>query len=88
MNVNNTTGAISILGVPVVDTTAQTLGRFNVIDNNGSLMAIRQGITIEFFEQDSTNVRYNRITVRIESRIAYPTYGATYAIQGFFEAES
>jgi HK97 family phage major capsid protein len=77
-------GGISILGVPVVVTTAQTVGRYDIIDDSGMLMAFRQNTTIEFFEQDSTNVRYNKVTARIESRIAFPVYGSTYVIKGTF----
>ena len=80
----NGTGGISILGIPVIDTTQQTVGRYNIIDKSGMLVAIRQNTTIEFFEQDSTNIRQNKVSVRVEGRIAFPVYSSNYVIQGTF----
>jgi hypothetical protein len=37
---------------------------------------------IEIFEQDGTNVRENKITVRIEETVALPVYGSNYFIGG------
>lgn len=82
----NTFGQVSILGVPVIDTTAQAVGTYNIIDNEGSVLAFRQNTTVEFFESDGTNVQYNKITARIESRIAFPIYGSSYIIQGAFDS--
>jgi len=42
---------------------------------------------LEFFAEDSTNVRTNQITVRIEETIALPVYGSDYFIRGT-DAES
>jgi hypothetical protein len=50
----NATGGVNILGVPVVDTTAQTLNRYNIIDNNGSLFAIRQIQLLNFSRRIKT----------------------------------
>ncbi len=80
----NDLGGLSILGVPVIDTPAQTTGRFNILDTNQMLMGIRENFKIEFFEQDGSNVRTNRITVRAEARVAFATYGAANTIQGTF----
>ena len=38
--------------------------------------------SIEFFEQDGTNVRENKVTVRIEGNFALPVYSSTYFIKG------
>lgn len=80
----NAFGQVTILGVPVIDTTAQTVGTYDVIDNAGSILAFRQNTTVEFFDQDGTNVQYNKITARVESRIAFPIYGSNYIIKGSF----
>lgn len=77
-------GQLSILGVPVLDTPSQGSQVYTIIDNNGSLLAVRQNITVEFFEQDSTNVRENMVTARVEARIALATYAATYNVKGSF----
>lgn len=77
-------GQISILGVPVLDTPAQTAKVYTIIDNNGSLLAIRQNVTVEFFEQDTDNVQKNMITARVESRIALAIYGAAFNVKGSF----
>ena len=71
----NPTAGILIFGAPALVESAQTQNLYNVIDNSGMLPAIRQGITIEFFKTDSTNIRQNKISVRIESRLAFPVYG-------------
>lgn len=84
----NDNGGLSILNVPIIDTVGQTAGRFNVIDSNGMVLGIRENLNIRFFEQDSTNVQYNKITIRAEARIAFANYSAYNVIQGFFEGES
>lgn len=76
-------GVLYILGVPVSKTTALTAGDYIVGDfRNGADLLVQQGMTLEFFEQDSTNVRTNQITVRIEESIAMPVYGSDYFIKG------
>ncbi len=59
------------LGVPVMDSVAQTLGRFNILDTDQMVMGIRENFRIEMFEQDGNNVRTNRITIRAEARVAF-----------------
>jgi HK97 family phage major capsid protein len=66
-------GQLMILGVPVIDISEQPAGTFTIHDNTGSLYAVRQGITIEFFDQ--TYATTNKILIRIESRIAFPNFG-------------
>lgn len=48
----------------------------------GAQLLIQEGMRIEFFEQDGTNVRENKITVRIEETIAFPVYGSTFFVVG------
>jgi len=72
-----------ISGVPVLPSTAVTAGDFFVGDwTDGADLMIQENMRIEFFEQDGTNVRENKVTVRIEETIALPVYGADYFIKG------
>jgi HK97 family phage major capsid protein len=75
-------GQLMFMGVPVLDINEQPAGKYTIIDNTGSLFAIRQNLRIEFFDQ--TLAKKNQILIRIESRVAFPVYGATYAIKGTF----
>lgn len=82
-------GVLYILGIPVAPTTALTAGDYVVGDfRNGAQLLIQEGMRIEFFEQDSTNVRENKVTVRIEESVALPVYGGDYFIKGSVPAES
>lgn len=64
------TGPLNIFGCPVVETTQQTKGTFTV--GSGAARAAeyrsRQGLTIELSTEDSTNFRYNLVTIRFELR--------------------
>lgn len=78
-------GVLRVLGVPVIKTTAQTVDKFLVGDfRMGAQLLIQEGIRVEFFEQDGTNVRENKVTVRIEETVAFPVYGADYFVFGDF----
>lgn len=82
-------GILYVSGVPVVPTTAVTDGDFFVGDwTDGAQLLIQEGMKLEFFEQDGTNVRENKITVRIEETVAFPVYGASFFIQGEVPPES
>lgn len=82
-------GVLYILGIPVAPTTALTSGDYVVGDfRNGAQLLIQEGMRIEFFEQDSTNVRENKVTVRIEETVALPVYGGDYFIKGSVPAVS
>ncbi|MCG7858248.1 phage major capsid protein [Flavihumibacter sediminis] len=80
----NSAGGISILGIPVIDTPAQTLGTFSVLDTDQMLMGIREAFSIRMFEQDEDNVKRNKITIRAESRIAFAVHNDTGNIKGSF----
>lgn len=82
-NVTFANGVLFISGVPVFASTALTAGKYIVGDwEMGAQLLIQNGMRIEFFEQDGTNVRENKITVRIEESVAFPIYGDNYFIAG------
>jgi HK97 family phage major capsid protein len=82
-------GQLSVAGVPVFKSTAQTQYDYLVGDwTMGANLITREPARVEFFREDGTNVRSNQITVRIEERIALPVYGNDYFIYGTFDAIS
>lgn len=82
-NVTFVNGVLYVSGVPVFASTAMASGKYIVGDwRMGAQLLIQEGMRIEFFEQDSTNVRENKITVRIEETVAFPIYGDNYFIAG------
>ena len=82
-------GQMFIAGVPVFRSTAQTFSDFLVGDwTMGANLITREPARVEFFREDSTNVRTNQVTVRIEERIALPVYGNDYFIYGNFDVIS
>ena len=82
-------GQLSVAGVPVFKSTAQTQYDYLVGDwTMGANLITREPARVEFFREDSTNVRTNQVTVRIEERVALPVYGNDYFIYGTFDAVS
>jgi HK97 family phage major capsid protein len=78
-------GVLRIAGVPVSRTTAMTVDKFIVGDfNQGAMLLIREAPRVEFFREDGTNVRENKVTVRVEERVAFPIFGSNYFIYGDF----
>lgn len=76
-------GQMSLFGIPVYASTAITAPDYIVGDfNQGAQLLTQEGMRIEFFEQDGTNVRENKVTVRIEGNYALPVYGPDYFIKG------
>lgn len=72
-------------GVRVAANTAITSGDFFVGDfAMGATMAMRQGVSLQFFEQDQDNVITNQITVRIEERYALPIHNPNAFVYGDF----
>lgn len=65
-------------GVPVVLKNDYVVGDFQM----GAQWLTQEGMRIEFFEQDGTNVRENKVTVRIEETVAMPVYGPNYFVKG------
>jgi HK97 family phage major capsid protein len=82
-------GILYVSGIPVIPTTAVQDGDFFVGDwVEGAQLLIQEAMRLEFFEQDGTNVRENKVTVRIEETVALPVFGASYFIMGEVPAES
>ncbi len=78
-------GQMYVGGVPVYRSTAATVDKFIVGDwAMGANLITREPVKIEIFEQDGTNVQQNKLTVRIEERVAFPVYGDNYFIYGDF----
>jgi HK97 family phage major capsid protein len=74
---------LRIAGVPAYRTTAMTVDKFIVGDfGMGAMLLQRSAPRIEFFREDGTNVRENKVTVRIEEEIAFPIFGSDYFIYG------
>lgn len=64
-------GQLMILGIPVY--TASWVGSDEVLVGDWTMFEIIQseGLSLQFFEQDGTNVRENKITARIEACIGF-----------------
>lgn len=78
-------GQLFIYGVPVYKSTAIAADTFLVGDwAMGAQILSREAPRVEFFNQDGTNVRENKITVRVEGRIAFPIYYAGAFVKGDF----
>lgn len=63
-----------IWGLPVVTSNDITSGKFFMGDSNAFQLFMRQGATVEMFEQDDTNVQKNLLTIRAELRAALAVY--------------
>jgi HK97 family phage major capsid protein len=71
---NSNGQASTIWRLPVIEMNAMTSGYFGVgAFNSAAFLFERQGITVEFFDQDRDNVEKNLVTVRIEERLACVT---------------
>jgi HK97 family phage major capsid protein len=76
-------GQLYISGVPVIASTAINTPDYLVGDfEQGAALLTQEAMRLEFFEQDGTNVRENKVTVRIEGNYALPVYGDDYFIKG------
>lgn len=74
-----------IAGVPVITNTAITAGDFLIGDFNlGATLALREGVSLQFFEQDQDNVTKNLVTVRVEERLALPVHNPNAFVYGDF----
>ncbi len=69
---NEAPGPLTLWGAPVVETTQITKGTF--LYGSGDPRAVeirdRMGLTVELSTEDSTNFRYNLVTIRFEARLA------------------
>lgn len=78
-------GTLRILGIPVYGSTAMIADKYIVGDwSMGAMLLTREPAVIEFFYEDGTNVRENKVTVRVEERVAFPIFGDNYFIYGDF----
>lgn len=78
-------GQMYVAGVPVFRSTAAAVDTFIVGDwSMGANFISREPARVEFFYEDGTNVRENKVTVRVEERVALPIYGNNYFIKGDF----
>lgn len=78
-------GVLRIGGVPVYRSTAMTVDKFIVGDwVMGANLLTREAPRVEFFYEDGSNVTTNKVTVRVEERIAFPIYGDNYFVYGDF----
>lgn len=83
--VNIENGQLFIAGVPVYKSTAMTVDKFLVGDwRMGANLIFREPAKVQFFYEDGTNAQQNKVTVRIEERVALPVYGNDYFILGDF----
>lgn len=64
--VTSANGMISVAGVPVIPASWVTDDKGLIVDNTYLERVEVEGLTVEFFEQDSDNVQKNMITARIE----------------------
>ncbi len=73
------------MGVKVVLNSAITAGNF-LIGNFGvgTQLWVRDGINVEFFKEDGTNVRDGFVTVRVSERIALTNYLPNAFVKGDF----
>lgn len=61
---------LTIAGIPVFKSTAQTAGKFIVGDfSMGSQVFFREGMSLEFSEEDSTNFQRNLVTLKASERL-------------------
>lgn len=63
-----------IWGLPVATSNDIASGKFYMGDSNAFQLFMRQGATVEMFEQDETNVQKNLLTIRAELRAAFAVY--------------
>jgi HK97 family phage major capsid protein len=75
----------SFSGVKVIQNTAIAAGTF-LIGNFGvgTQLWVRQGVNVEFFREDGTNVRDGFVTVRVSERIALTNYLPNAFVNGTF----
>ena len=75
-------GVLYAAGVPVIKSTALTTNDYFIAADMAAELMVQDAMRLEFFEQDSTNVRTNQVTVRIEETVALPVFGSDYIIKG------
>ena len=85
--VNSVNGQMYISGIPVFKSTAMADDKYLVGDwSKGAQLFVRENPIVRFFEEDGTNVRENKITVRVEGRVALPIYYTDAFVTGSLNA--
>jgi len=79
-------GQLAINGIPVVKANWLAANKYFVADWSRVKKVTTQGLGLEFFEQDSDNVRKNNITARIESQVALAIEQPLAVVYGDFTA--
>jgi len=80
-------GQLFISGVPIFKSTAMSDSKYIVGDwAKGAQLFVRENPIVRFFEEDGTNVRENKITVRVEGRVALPIYYTDAYVTGSLNA--
>jgi len=73
--VTSSNGRMFIGGVPIIESTFVTADDFIVGDfAKGAQLFDRLAANVRFFEQDASNVTTNKITIRVEERLALAVY--------------
>ncbi|RYY00553.1 phage major capsid protein [bacterium] len=80
-------GNMSVAGIPIVESNSMTEGSFLVGDfRMGAEIKEREGLVIEFYNQDADNVQKGLVTVGVTERIALPVYHNGAFVSGTFAA--
>jgi HK97 family phage major capsid protein len=78
---------MSVAGVPIVESNSIAENAFLVGDfRNAAEIKERQGVTVEFFNQDADNAQKGLVTVSVSERIALPVYHNGAFVSGTFTA--
>jgi HK97 family phage major capsid protein len=73
-----------LAGVPVVMSTAQTSGVFDIITREAAQVFFRKELTVEFSNQSEDNFIKGMVTVRAQKRLALAIYRPTALLTGTF----
>ena len=77
----------SFMGVKVILNTAISAGTFLIGNFSvGTQLWVRDGVNVEFFREDGTNVRDGFVTVRVSERVALTNYLPNAFVNGTFTA--
>jgi HK97 family phage major capsid protein len=75
----------SFMGVKVILNTAISAGTFLIGNFSvGTQLWVRDGVNVEFFREDGTNVRDGFVTVRVSERVALTNYLPNAFVNGTF----
>jgi len=73
-----------LAGVPVVMSTAQTSGVFDIVTREAAQVFFRKELTVEFSNQSEDNFIKGMVTVRAQKRLALAIYKPTALLTGSF----